>query len=147
MGVALHDDPCAERGQRKAQCVVALGRTVGQKECPASSVGLRREPLRPVIWPGFGADVDAVDEARDVGRERVGPDRLAHAGVRAGPALVPGDVVAGGAAEGVGDDRVEVRRRRLFVAGEAAEQITTLHPARGRHPRQSCRASWRDQVL
>jgi hypothetical protein len=134
------------RGQRKAQGVVALGRAVGQKECPASPVGLRREPVGPVIRPRLRAVVDAVDEQRDVGRERVGADRLSHAGVRAGSALVPGYVTAGSATEGIGDDRVQVRCRRLFVAGETAEQITTVHPARGRHPCQSCRAPRRDQV-
>ena len=74
----------------------------------ARSYGRRRRP-----------EVDPVDVLRHVGRQGVDADRLAHPGIGARPALVARHVVAGGAAERVGDHRLEVRSVRLLVGDGA----------------------------
>ena len=113
--VALGDDPGAERRERQAQRVVALRRAVGEEERPRGAERLRREPLRALVRRRRRPEVDPVDVLRHVGGERVDADRLAQARIGARPALVARHVEAGRAAEGIGDDRVEVGRGGLLV--------------------------------
>src|SRR6185369_559363 len=106
--VALGDDRRAERGEREAERVVALGGAVGEKPRAGGAVGLRRELLRSLERRRLRAEVDAVDVLRDVELERLPADRGADAEVGSRPRLVARDVEAGRPAEAVGDDRVEI---------------------------------------
>ena len=69
----------------------------------ARSYGVGDGP-RSIPWMSCGTSAASPSSA----------DRLAHAGIGAGAALVARDVVARRAAERVADDGVEVRRRRLL---------------------------------
>ena len=121
--VALHDDRRAERREREAERVVALRRAVGQKPRAGGAVGLGGQLLRPLEGRRGLAEVDAVDVLRDVELERLPADRGAHAEIGAVAGLVAGDVEAGGAAEPVRDDRVQVRRLWLVRRGHVSSSL------------------------
>ena len=111
--VALHHDRCPRRREREAERVIALRGAVGQEPRLPGAVGVCRQLLRLLVGRRGGADVDPLRVLRHVEQQRTLADRPAQARVGAGAALVAGDVEAGGAAEAVGDERVEVGRRRL----------------------------------
>ena len=134
VGVALHDDRRAERRQREAERVVALRRAVGQKPRARRAVGLGGELLGALVRRRRRPEVDAVDVLRDVELERLPADRGAHAEVGAVAGLVAGHVEAGGAAEPVGDDRVEVRRGRLVRGGHVSSSLPRHGTMRGCAP-------------
>ena len=100
--------------------MVALGCPVGEEPAAGGAEGLGRHRLGALVGSRRRPDVDPVDQLRHVGRERVEPDRLDHAGVGSRATLVTRDVVARRSAKGVLDDRVEVRRDRLFGDGHAS---------------------------
>ena len=132
--VALRDDPRPQRGERQAERVVALRRPVGQEERPRGPVGLGGQPLGLLVGCRRRAEVDPVDVLRHVHRQGALAQRVAEAGVGARAALVPGDVEAAGPAEGVADDRVEVRRGRLLGAHRPADRRSSARTKPSRSP-------------
>jgi hypothetical protein len=105
---ALDDDLVAEVYEREARDVIALRRAVQQEPGAARAPGLRRQLLRLLPGRRLGTRVDALDQRRDVERERRVAERLAELGIGARPAFVPGDVEAPGPARGIGPQRIEI---------------------------------------
>jgi hypothetical protein len=75
--------------------------------------GGRGKTLGPFVGGRGGSEIDSVNVLWHVGRQGVDADRLSKGRVSTGTSLVSGDVEPGRTAEGVTDDRVEVRRRSL----------------------------------
>jgi hypothetical protein len=113
--VALEHHALARTRQGQAQRVVALRRPVGQEPRARGAVRLGGELLGALVGRRRRPEVDAHDVLRDVERQRVLAERPAQPRVRARACLVAGHVKARGAAEAVGDDRVEVGRGRLVA--------------------------------
>ena len=89
--VALRDDPRAQRREREAQRVVALGRAVGEEERARRAERLGGEQLGALVRRRRRAEVDPVDVLRDVGGERRrAPIALRTPGSAPGPPLWPG---------------------------------------------------------
>ena len=112
---ALHDDALAALRDGQAGCHVALRRAVGEKPRPPRAPGVGRQPARDLVRGRRRADagVDALDQGRDVERERCGAQRRTQPAVRREAALVPGHHRAARVAGGERDQRLEIRRQAL----------------------------------
>ena len=108
MRVALHDDLATELGEGEADGLVALGRTVGEKPRPLGSPRIGRHRLGLLERSRGRAHVDAVDDHRNVERERLPAERLEQPGVGPRPTLVTGYVEAPGSALGVPAKGLEI---------------------------------------
>jgi hypothetical protein len=112
----LHDDLVAQVGERKARHVVALRRAVQEKPRAPGTPRLRGELLRALPRRRLGAEVDALDERRNVERQGAVAEGLAELGIRARAALVARDMEAAGPTGRIGAQRVEVGRFGLDQA-------------------------------
>ena len=112
---ALHDDAIAALGDGQAGRQVALRGAVGQKPRPPGAPRIGRQPPGDLVRGDLAArrDVDALDERRQVERQRPVGQRIAQAAVRRAAALVAGHHRPPRAARGEGPQRLEIRRRVL----------------------------------
>src|ERR687891_2573267 len=108
MDVALYDHLLAAVGEGQAGRVVSLRGAVDQKPASPSPPGLGGQRLGLLEGRRAGADVDSLDQSRDVMAKPLVSDQAPQGGVGARLALVARDVEAAGIALGVGDQRVEV---------------------------------------
>ena len=112
---ALHDDALAALGDGQAGGHVALRGAVGEKPGPPCPPRFGGQAARDLVRRGraAGNDVDALDERREVERERGAAQRLAQAVIGRGAALVPGHHGAARLARCERDQRFEIRRQVL----------------------------------
>ena len=90
VGISLDHHPHPGRGEREAERVVALGRTVGEEPCPLRSVGLRGELLGALVGSRRGPDIDPLDVLGDVEQQRAVAERVRRPGSAPSPPLCPG---------------------------------------------------------
>ena len=112
---ALHDHASPELGDGQAGRQIALRGAVGQQPRAPGAPRLGREPPCGLVRgdSAVGRDVDALDERRQVERQRVLGERIAQVAVRRDAALVTGHHRPPRAARSVGSQRLEIRRHAL----------------------------------
>ena len=137
---ALHDDALAALRDGQAGRHVALRRAVGEKPRPPRAPGVGRQPARDLVRGRRGADagVDALDQGRDVERERCAPSAARSPRSAARPPLCPGTIARRGwrAANETSASRYGARRWPGSCAGasigwSSAREHAVIPPGAG----------------